>query len=399
MSQLPNKAVKSVGKILTNGLISKASGGLLDSGFGVLDSVLGVGQQKRLMDYQYRLQKQMMDDVREYNSPANMRSLYEKAGLNYQALMSGEGGSAGQTASSSMPSMSMPSLSHASMRGVDPLTIGMATSQMRVNDSQANLNDAKANEAESQVDVNKSQVDLNKSIQACQEVFRDNAEVQGALMALQLKFETETYGWRVDQVKANLDTTLKSLDILDEELTQKKFQNSLNPLQQQLLEETIKNTAAQTVSYMATAYYHQSLGDEAQARIPWIDDLAQAQVNELWSRARLEAQQREYTEWQTKEARRTFENNLKMQGWRNTGEKIGIVMKPIVMITECFKNVAVGIGALKFGGAAQFNGPSRALQSYKNSEEWLDEHMPQRHVYSPKPSWTPNPGSGSSWQF
>lgn len=378
-----NQQPKSFGKALWQGAVSKMTGGLIDSGFGFLDGVIGSQQQKKLMDYEYQLQKRLMDDIREYNSPANMRSLYERAGLNYQAMMSGEGGAAGQTASNmSAPSPgAMPGVSSASIRGADPLTVGSVLSQIKVNESQANLNDANAGVAD-------SQRDLNYTLAATQEVFKTNAQTHGALLALKLQFEKEVYSDRVDQVRANLDTTLESLNILHENLTSAKFRNSLNPLQERLLQQSYNVSCAQEASYLASAYFYNVQGDRTAAEIPFVASLMQAQVDELKSRAKLQDSERRLNaqswswnnhvfrqeQWLWGMERWRGSQEQKMQPWYNSATKIQTILSPVASV--------VGMASRGIMAISMLRGAKNLGSVQSSSTDWLRDITNAAHWQS-----------------
>lgn len=386
-----NQAPLGFGQALWQGAIGKMTGGVIDSGIGLIDAITGNARQKRLMDYQYRLQQRMMNDIREYNSPANMRKLYERAGLNYQAMMSGEGGAAGQTASAmSAPSVgSMPVNSSVAMRGADPLTVGSVLSQIKVNESQANLNDANAGVAD-------SQRDLNYTLTATQEVFKTNAQTHGALSALKLQFEKEVYTDRVDQVKANLDTALESLNILHEDLISAKFRNSLNPLQERLLRQSYDVSCAQEASYLASAYFYNVQGDRTAAEIPYVAGLMQAQTAELKSRAKLQDSERRLNaqswswnnhifrqeQWRWGMERWRGGQEQKMQPWHNTATKIQTIASPIATIFNMASRGIMAVSMLR--GARQLGNVQTSstnwLRDIAGANEWrhfIDSSKPR----------------------
>lgn len=123
-------------------LVSGLTGGLFDTLFGGIAANRQLKNQKKLMNHQYDLQKQMFDYTSEYNSMKNQVQRYKDAGLNPN-LLTGQSQMAGTTGTISSGSAAMP-LAQSQMQYAQHAQIASTTENLRAD-----------------TDLKKSQVDLN----------------------------------------------------------------------------------------------------------------------------------------------------------------------------------------------------------------------------------------------
>lgn len=269
------------GGTLARGAASQAIGGIIDTPFSWITSAIGARQQRKLADYNYRLQRKLMHEIQEYNSPMNMRALHEAAGLNYQALMSGGGGSVGQASKSSAPPVSMPSVSSAGLRGMDPLTIGQGLSQIKLNESAAYRNYQEASLTPERRQLLEAQAVLAES----------QTTVNGfdsALKSIQLYVESNTADLKIDQVENDVRIQTANLNILYEQYRDWQFKNdNLNPAELQALQTNIRLTEQKIVTEVSVAALNSALAGKARVETEWIAPLAEAAIAERYSMANL----------------------------------------------------------------------------------------------------------------
>lgn len=267
----------SFGEALMQGSASRIAGIPFDILSGAAGLFLGSGFQRKQADYQLELQRKLMNEINEYNSPRNMRALHEAAGLNYQALMSGGGGSSAQAAKSSLPGFSMPNPSDGGIRGADPLTVASALSQIRLNDSAAHKNYQDASLTPQRRKLMESEAVLNSA----------KSTVEGfnaALKSVQLYVDSETADLSIMEKRNDVYTQFANLNILYEQWRDWQFKNDKrNPAELEALNSTIELTEAKIVTEITCWALNTANANKARVEASTIWPLANALISERYS--------------------------------------------------------------------------------------------------------------------